>query len=1281
MKSFSVGDLVFVVDRENPQEKPPKKATVIELCPDGDIAVRYDPGENSDSDDEEECEAEDLKLRQRGLEGSVVEAKLNASVKKFYVGDLVYVVDRDSPQGKPLKKATVIELCPDGDIAVKYDPGENSDSDDEEECEIKELQLRQRGPEGLAAEGAVEVTKQRKRVIEKRRDTMIDQDDHPAHHSNFIRTDVFYEGDLVSVFDPEHPDAHPHTQWKPATVIEICEDGDIAVRYAKGEEIDGESEEEVGKDEILLRERGEKGKAEEEEEKRKRRAEEEGKAEKAKVRIDVEKKKAEEDALAGKEIDEAANEKEGNARIAKEKQKSEETDTKKKKKINTAAAKKNKAGETIRGEAIDIRKRADAAAKEKMKEETKLKRKAKEEAKTDIATTKTETPIEDASVKEKAEEDALAKTKDEDEALANEKVEEEAAAKRKAEEEETFAKINAKKKNEEEAAAKKKAEDGAEAFRRKAEEDVWEKKIADKEEEEEASPKNTADGEKAVTKRKAEEEDTLTKKKKISHEVQHAQAISKAHLGSHHLFKRKDVKTDKVAGKIEKKEELSKRKEGEGVWVQKRAQGEAAAVEKDIEEKHNLEEATVKITDKNPATKIENVNTVVEDATAAVHDISKLYPKTTTLKLSKNQRRDLEEIQKELISLTHEINGLRAKERKLNDKLFGENFRSHDVTKSQFAWMKKSRPESRMGELFEPNDNYKNSIANATKILKLEKRALGKQMPEELLKTIASGWSTDDKTLDKAFNQIEDFFESVNTNGKQNSTQKCQSKGMSPLEKMRLRLHHRGITTSQLWTMMEPDEVDNVQYFGFCNGLRISGLRMSAEQLQELWRVFQTTELQSDLGVSDGARKVSWRFFKQLVDLETLRNIDNETVLLRSSRDVLASTPRKRPVTAEMFISFNNSPHRTTTSRSRRAQSSRVRYRARSRRQVSTSRSKRASSRRLLGHAKRRFDIARISQDLYDAISADHNGHVIEILQSDLAKKLKITCNSGLDAMGRTAMHVAAYSGSYNCAVLIHSLGGSVLMTDANESQPIIASASRGYLKLCKFFVEKGARIDCVDGQGRTPLHLASGNGHLQICKWILGRAKKEYQRNWARYLWKGDAQEATPLHYAAASGHLEIVEWIADVADIAGAEPLALLLACKEDGMNAQDVARRFGHSKLAAWLDERISKLEIDEDNELDELDLLQKTSIFTSQSHFYGNGGREMRKPEKKIMIGPFEKQMSTRKKSKSTRRRTISKKREKLLKMEATNKRIKDRARMKNTKKFLNLTLNVKLQAHK
>eukprot|EP00941_MAST-03F_sp_MAST-3F-sp1_P005030 g5030.t1 len=64
----------------------------------------------------------------------------------------------------------------------------------------------------------------------------------------------FCEGDEVVVYDPDcRNDRNPPTDWKKALVIELCEDGDIAVRYEDGEE------EEVAPEEVRMQRRGKLG--------------------------------------------------------------------------------------------------------------------------------------------------------------------------------------------------------------------------------------------------------------------------------------------------------------------------------------------------------------------------------------------------------------------------------------------------------------------------------------------------------------------------------------------------------------------------------------------------------------------------------------------------------------------------------------------------------------------------------------------------------------------------------------------------------------------------------------------------------------------------------------------------------------------------------------------------------------------------------------------------------------------------------------------------------------
>jgi hypothetical protein len=177
--------------------------------------------------------------------------KDNLLNNKFFVGDAVSVFDPENPQAHPntdWRKAHVVEICDDGDVAVRYDGG---GPDDEEECAVDDLRLIARGDEGKRAEDMA----RKKRDESKRRANMIDNnpdidENHPAHKDHPVMAKAlehavnsnYYIGDKVLVFQDSCPDGHPDTDWKSAVVVEICNDGDIAVAYSK------EDEEEVAPD-------------------------------------------------------------------------------------------------------------------------------------------------------------------------------------------------------------------------------------------------------------------------------------------------------------------------------------------------------------------------------------------------------------------------------------------------------------------------------------------------------------------------------------------------------------------------------------------------------------------------------------------------------------------------------------------------------------------------------------------------------------------------------------------------------------------------------------------------------------------------------------------------------------------------------------------------------------------------------------------------------------------------------------------------------------------------
>jgi urease beta subunit len=162
---------------------------------------------------------------------------------KFAVGD---IISADNGPGQPRKEGVVLELCAADYVAVRFNNGQ------EEEVSQADLLLVSRPPKldsnskkrpdkhrGVGAAAGLEVqSSHAEGKIVPGVDVVVFQVDRWNKRPN----------PDASHHDPNHP-----SHWDPAKVIEVCDDGDIAVRYSDKREQDGELlEEEVEPNEVKL---------------------------------------------------------------------------------------------------------------------------------------------------------------------------------------------------------------------------------------------------------------------------------------------------------------------------------------------------------------------------------------------------------------------------------------------------------------------------------------------------------------------------------------------------------------------------------------------------------------------------------------------------------------------------------------------------------------------------------------------------------------------------------------------------------------------------------------------------------------------------------------------------------------------------------------------------------------------------------------------------------------------------------------------------------------------
>lgn len=81
--------------------------------------------------------------------------------------------------------------------------------------------------------------------------------------------------------------------------------------------------------------------------------------------------------------------------------------------------------------------------------------------------------------------------------------------------------------------------------------------------------------------------------------------------------------------------------------------------------------------------------------------------------------------------------------------------------------------------------------------------------------------------------------------------------------------------------------------------------------------------------------------------------------------------------------------------------------------------------------------------------------------------------------------------------------------------------SSAGRLRICRLFLDKGAKLDAMNFGMNTPLHLAAVNGHLSVVKLLVERGADVHLKN---------AVNDTPRDRAWGNGKKNVVEWLDSV-------------------------------------------------------------------------------------------------------------------------------------------------------
>ena len=148
----------------------------------------------------------------------------------------------------------------------------------------------------------------------------------------------------------------------------------------------------------------------------------------------------------------------------------------------------------------------------------------------------------------------------------------------------------------------------------------------------------------------------------------------------------------------------------------------------------------------------------------------------------------------------------------------------------------------------------------------------------------------------------------------------------------------------------------------------------------------------------------------------------------------------------------------------------------------------------------------------------------LHAVQWFLEKGSVVTCE---DNRGWNTLHYAAQGGDTDIISLIHTHLPKIESRTNAGSTPLMVAALWGKLHAVKWFLEKGATVNCEDNRGWNTLHHASKGGDTDIMSLIHTHLPNIESNTGEGY---------TPLMVAAFCGKLHAVQWFLE----RGANPLA---------------------------------------------------------------------------------------------------------------------------------------------
>merc|ERR1711916_365926 len=143
---------------------------------------------------------------------------------------------------------------------------------------------------------------------------------------------------------------------------------------------------------------------------------------------------------------------------------------------------------------------------------------------------------------------------------------------------------------------------------------------------------------------------------------------------------------------------------------------------------------------------------------------------------------------------------------------------------------------------------------------------------------------------------------------------------------------------------------------------------------------------------------------------------------------------------------------------------------------------------------------------------------------------------------GCTALHLAAFLGHKDIAVVLVEAGSEIAALEDNNSGPLHFAAQENQVEIATWLLEIGAEPFAPRDGGWTPLALGAQFGHVGIVELLVVAGDVDVKLE----------DGSTPLHLAAGEGHLDVVKALVqhganvNAFNTAGVTPLTIAGANK---------------------------------------------------------------------------------------------------------------------------------------